>query len=490
MLILKSYITRLVASLFLAVLTIYLSFADNNKVDISLFGYKVQPPISNLSESAIGTIQTSAGVSSMGASTCDISIDAPKGPAGMKPQIGLSYNSLRGVGFAGYGFDVSGLSVITCGMRDIYHDGKNNGISFTDDDAFFLDGKRLIKSNEAKDKATFNPEGDMGTTVYMDHDANVPEMPVFIVQDSEGNTVTYGSSASTRNDYTSSAGKYCNTAWYVDKCVDRCGNITQYYYIKDNMHVYPSRIEYGGNVGDGASSKNVIEFSYESLPTSVRIPYRCGGKQAFVGLILKKVTTKSGNDIFRQYNCEYGDGVPAKRLLKVTMANDKGETLPPTILTWHPIASNYSASDIGIQLLEENRDLKIKDRQYLSLDINSDGYDDIVELSNVEEKGHSEGGIHYYTYLNYYENSAKYDSKNPQFEYRKTLKLSPNISGKLSTAWEMPACIDFDGDGLNDIVICDKREIYDDNDVIWTIVPGKSIADFKHINKIKNTTKE
>lgn len=93
MLILKSYITRLVASLFLAVLTIYLSFADNNKVGISLFGYKVQPPISNLSELGIGTAQTSASVSSMGASICDILIDAPKGPAGVKPQIGLSYNS-------------------------------------------------------------------------------------------------------------------------------------------------------------------------------------------------------------------------------------------------------------------------------------------------------------------------------------------------------------------------------------------------------------
>ena len=81
MLILKSYITRLVASLFLAVLTIYLSFADNNKVGISLFGYKVQPPISNLSELGIGTAQTSASVSSMGASICDILIDAPKGPA-------------------------------------------------------------------------------------------------------------------------------------------------------------------------------------------------------------------------------------------------------------------------------------------------------------------------------------------------------------------------------------------------------------------------
>lgn len=478
MLILKSYITRLSASLFLAVLTIYLSFADNNKVDISLFGYKVQPPINNLSELGIGTAQTSASVSSMGASICDILIDAPKGPAGVKPQIGLSYNSLRGVGLAGYGFDISGISVITRGMRDIYHDEKNNGISFTDDDAFFLDGKRLIKSNDVNDKVTFNPEGDMDITVYMGHDEKSHGIPVFIVQDSEGNTITYGSSVSTRNDYTSSSGKYCNTAWYVDKCVDRCGNITQYHYIKDNMHVYPLRIEYGSNVGCSVSSKNVIEFSYDSLPASERIPYRCGGNQAFVGLILKKITTKSGNDIFRQYTCEYGDGAPAKRLLKVTVANDKGETLPPTTLAWHPMTSNYSASDIDIQLLEENRDLKIKDRQYLSLDINSDGYDDIVELSNVEEKGHSEGGIHYYTYLNYYKNTAKYDSKNPQFVYCKTLKLSPNISGKLSTAWEMPACIDFDGDGLNDIVICDKREIYGDNDVIWTIVPGKSIADY------------
>lgn len=258
---------RFVALLFTAVLSICFAMADNNKIEIGSFGYKVQPPTGNLAETAIGTIQTSASVSSMGASTCDISIDAPKGPTGVKPQIGLSYNSLRGVGVAGYGFDIYSISVITCGMRDIYHDGKNNGISFTDDDAFFLDGKRLIKSNETNDKMTFNPEGNMDITVYMEHDAKVPSMPVFIIQDSEGNTITYGSSTSTRDDYTSTSGKYCNTAWYVDKCVDRCGNITQYYYIKDK---------------------------------------------------LKKITTKSVNDIFRQYYCEYSSGVPMKRLSKVT----------------------------------------------------------------------------------------------------------------------------------------------------------------------------
>lgn len=136
---------RFVALLFTAMLSICFAMADNNKVDIGYFGYKVQPPINNLTETTIGTIQTSASVSSMGASICDISIDAPKGPVGVKPQIGLSYNSLRGVGVAGYGFDISGISVITRGMRDIYHDEKNNGISFTDDDAFFLDGKPIDK---------------------------------------------------------------------------------------------------------------------------------------------------------------------------------------------------------------------------------------------------------------------------------------------------------------------------------------------------------
>ena len=97
---------RFVALLFTAVLSIYFAIADNCKDDIGSLGYKVQPPISNLIETTIGTAQTSASVSSMGASICDISIDAPKGPAGVKPQIGLSYNSLRGVGLAGYGFDI------------------------------------------------------------------------------------------------------------------------------------------------------------------------------------------------------------------------------------------------------------------------------------------------------------------------------------------------------------------------------------------------
>lgn len=48
---------RFVALLFTAVLSICFAMADNNKVEIGPFGYKVQPPISNLTETTIGTIQ-------------------------------------------------------------------------------------------------------------------------------------------------------------------------------------------------------------------------------------------------------------------------------------------------------------------------------------------------------------------------------------------------------------------------------------------------
>lgn len=77
---------------------------------------------------AVGTPGTSFNVSDMGAAVYDIKIDVPDaGP--LTPQISLTYNrQSTGYGLAGYGVNISGISVITRGSKNLFHDGEQRGV--------------------------------------------------------------------------------------------------------------------------------------------------------------------------------------------------------------------------------------------------------------------------------------------------------------------------------------------------------------------------
>ena len=77
----------------------------------------------------VGTPAGEFSVLPLGAAVYTMSIDAPKGYGKMQPNIALVYNSQSGYGIAGYGISISGLSVISRGAKDIFHDGAAKGMS-------------------------------------------------------------------------------------------------------------------------------------------------------------------------------------------------------------------------------------------------------------------------------------------------------------------------------------------------------------------------
>ena len=110
----------------------------------------------------VGSPSGSFSVSPTGGAQYDISIEAPKGLGKIQPNIGISYNSQGVMGIIGYGCNISGISVITRGARDIYHDGAAKGIIHTINDAWYIDGKRLLLSSgtEGTPYSVYTIEGD------------------------------------------------------------------------------------------------------------------------------------------------------------------------------------------------------------------------------------------------------------------------------------------------------------------------------------------
>ena len=93
---------------------------------------------------AVGTMGGSASVDADGHFVYEVPIVVPPGRTGMQPSISLTYRSGSGESAVGLGWSVTGLSAVTRCPRTIAQDGVTRGVQLDADDAFCLDGQRLV----------------------------------------------------------------------------------------------------------------------------------------------------------------------------------------------------------------------------------------------------------------------------------------------------------------------------------------------------------
>ena len=100
---------------------------------------------STITHAAVGRIAGDFAVDSGGNATYRIPIAVAEAANGMQPSIALTYNSRSRDGLAGIGWNLAGFSKIErCGLS-IALDTKRQGVTYTDEDRFCLDGQPLIK---------------------------------------------------------------------------------------------------------------------------------------------------------------------------------------------------------------------------------------------------------------------------------------------------------------------------------------------------------
>lgn len=71
----------------------------------------------------VGTIDGAANATGSGGATYTIPIELPAGSNGTQPNLSLTYSSQAGDGIAGYGWNISGYSVISRAGRNFFHNG-------------------------------------------------------------------------------------------------------------------------------------------------------------------------------------------------------------------------------------------------------------------------------------------------------------------------------------------------------------------------------
>lgn len=445
------------------------------------------------SNRSVGSPKGKFDVSSTGGAVYSVSIDAPKGLGKLQPNVSLTYNSQAGYGIVGYGTNVSGISVITRGCKDIYHDGYAKGSEGLGDGAYFLDGKRLIKQNniEGIEGAAYVLEGDPFTKVrfygsYSGSSANVK----IVVKTKDGLTCSYGSGSDSRLFYTQ-ASRTRIQAWYIDKVEDVYGNTMTYSYIHVGNCIYPAKITYGRNSSLSTSSTSTITFTYQSILNKNTQCVTLGGRVSNVDRRLSAITTATGNEVYRRYVCEYDSTLDASkirysRLVKVTEYNGKGEYLNPIVFGWKGFAGvdrkvSYPKIDVDYHDFGQT----ILNSGFISADFNGDGLSDIIKLASVKELESSSDGMgqHYETAsvrtILYYYQAKRNSNATISYDYvgQQKVRGVADVNGITNHMGGAPA-LDFNGDGKADILVpitaTDSHQNQSQQYILWFLLLDKS----------------
>lgn len=427
-------------------------------------------------QEAVGSPAGNLNVSSTGSAVYSVKIDVPSGIGNTQPSLAIDYNSQSGNGIVGWGCNVSGISVITRAPKDIYHDGQTKGLTHTDDDAYYLDGQRLIylSGTRGNEGAVYSPESDPLTKVIIHGVSNDNTTDNwFEVQSSNGILYHFGKETNARQLYTYNSKSRINS-WYIDYAVDKLGNYIEYSYMKSDLSLYPQTISYGNNKTNNLL--NIIQLSYESRDDSQDFILE-GNIKGAINYRLKNITSKSNNNTYRSYEFKYNDtddgsGKKYSRLISVTESNGAGESLKPIKFDWTFLpSSKNSVIPPNISSFRYAGYIDDKDRQFIATDINNDGLTDIVEESSVNVP---QLGLNHNIFLSIWKATIGNDG-NVKFNTREDIDLDKNFGlGLWFEQKEVPSVIDFDGDGNSELIIPDMNVFTDEEN-------GKKLVDLNFI---------
>lgn len=328
------------------------------------------PPAYAAAGRTLGTYQ----VSPTGAATYTIPIWAPRGPAGLQPQIALTYNSQSGNGYLGVGWSVGGLSSIYRCTQTYAQDPAPAPITLTMSDVFCMDGQRL--------RLTGGTYGDPDSS-YQTEVANFSNVTAygsagngpayFEVQGRDGRTYEYGNGGGSQ---VLASGTSTAWVWWLDKVADRAGNTMTISYTTSNGTAVPAMISWTPSSHGSTSYNYTMQFAYgTNVPQSSTYGYVAGTSYSNTNL-LSSITVEYTGTTVKKYVLSYQQSPTTGRdeLSSVQECADSGQTncLAPTTV-------NYQSGSAGVSASSSTINLGGNSYWYLAgYDLNGDGYKDVL----------------------------------------------------------------------------------------------------------------
>ncbi len=249
----------------------------------------------------------------------------------MQPSISLVYNSQSGESPYGFGWGISGLSVISKSTKNIFTDNSIDGIEDTNSNVFLLDGQRLLVKNYVQTQASytfpnhsdesFEQMNSIISSTYETKNKNYSIIESFgvagLVNESNYNmpftVINRGPSLfkiTSKDGYISeyeiSRTVYYDEehsfplSWNLTKITEPNGNYIRYEYETSEGQTIIKNIKYTGNQSHSPTLS--IEFNYETLETSeLSYSYVGNTKRVINKFLLKDITIKSNSTTLKQY---------------------------------------------------------------------------------------------------------------------------------------------------------------------------------------------
>lgn len=446
---------------------------------------------------SVGTPDANLEITPNGAAAYNLSIDIPNG-GGFHPQIGLAYDSqATGYGNAGYGFNITGISVISMGRQNKFYDTVANGSSYLANSAYYLDGKRLLlqSGSESSNGAKYQIEGDPYTEITYNNDGSYTW---FDVKSQDGTLYRYGYKDANAHLTFTKGGKNCCAAWYISYSKDKFGNEIKYTYQKENLCVLPKKIVYGINSTKPRQLSCWIEFAYTDISSSNVIDFYMGNSKGKISKKLSTITTKTNQNpnnqttgsLYRKYTLSYKDDLDKtsqkySRLTSIVESNEWGDQYNPVTIDWNALQAmsiKSSSTTIKTNIVDEN-EFKTYNRSFFSADLNKDGISDIISLWSVKEEDMRDVDDFFknpqYTQFLHVDLSKIDISGKVTYESAPIEKMYLTKSAEIAKVEGFNAC-DFDGDGFSDLVF----RTYNNKDGIlyFTVVTSNDILNNPDIN--------
>ena len=421
---------------------------DGHEVLMDIDAYAIFPPESgvtggtpqNNTNGVVGALGGTVDVSMLGGAVYTIPIDLPEGLGGMKPQLGISYNSQARNGLLGWAWDLAGISAITRVGQTVYYDDNVTAVNYNTD-RFCLDGKRLLQVSSGDyggNGTNYRTELDQMSKIVSYHESDFVGPAYFKVWTADGNLLYYGNTNDSRalRDAQNHVG-----VWLLSRVEDRNGNSIDYHYTigKDTYRI--DRIEYSGNSSNMISPAFTVRFQYSNrddveIYSSDNLFYR-------KNKILDEIDVMNGSSVMYSYRFIYQkpspqNGLPYPLLNKIQFQAGN-EHLNPTTIQWG--SNNYnsiSSSNLKCSVTTNGMANAFVNAVKFSGDFNGDGYSDVMAF-----QPNSEGR---YTTAILFVNSGLNGNQN--FDYVRSFPLSQNIS------WGQ--MVDINGDGLDDILFMNR----------------------------------
>jgi len=287
---------------------------------------------------AVGTTKGQASVDKSGAFSYTIPLWTTPGTAGMEPKISLNYSSQSGLGVAGLGWSLGGISTITRGPRTKAIDGVNQGVTLTANDRFYLDGQRLlvISGTYGASSSEYRTEFDSLTKVVAQGMAG--SGPAwFKAWTKSGLVLEFGNTSDSAFD---AVGKQEKLSWHINKITDTLGNYIVFVYDEDTTtgsHRI-SRINYSGS-GQAAPYAS-LRFGYEDRADEI-YGY-IAGSPVYNQKRLKHIVSYFGETVARTYTLSYEIQAHTSRSLLASVTEYGADSVPFPSLIF-----DYETNDWG-----------------------------------------------------------------------------------------------------------------------------------------------